>query len=92
MKANLVLRNTSVYTVDKDRSWAQAVAIADGKIVFVGTDADVQLYIGPDTDVMDLDGKMVLPGLVDAHAHPGRTCRDLQAQRRPDHRGRLGRQ
>ena len=73
MKANLVLKNASIYTVDKERSWAQAVAIADGKIVFVGADADVQPHIGPDTAVMDLDGKMVLPGFVDAHAHPSHT-------------------
>jgi len=73
MKANLVLRNASVYTVDKQRSWAEAVAIADDKIVFVGSDADVQSFIDPDTFVMDLDGKMVLPGFVDAHAHPSHT-------------------
>jgi predicted amidohydrolase YtcJ len=70
MKANLVFKNTSVYTVDKQRSWAQAIAIADDKIVFVGTDTDVGSYIDSDTVVMDLDGKLVLPGFVDAHAHP----------------------
>ncbi len=70
MKANLVLKNASVYTVDKERSWAQAIAIADDKIVFVGTDTDVEPYIDSDTVVMDLNGKMVLPGFVDAHAHP----------------------
>jgi len=70
MKANLVIKNASVYTVDKERSWAQAVAIADDKIVFVGSDTDVEPYIGSDTVVIDIDGKMVLPGFVDAHAHP----------------------
>ena len=45
MKANLVLKNASVYTVDKERSWAQAIAIADDKIVFVGSNADVESYI-----------------------------------------------
>jgi predicted amidohydrolase YtcJ len=70
MKANLILKNASVYTVDKQRSWAQAIAIAEDKIVFVGSDADVESYVESDTVVMDLDGKMVLPGFVDAHAHP----------------------
>jgi predicted amidohydrolase YtcJ len=70
MKANLVLKNASIYTVDKERSWAQAIAIADDKIVFVGADVDIEPYIESDTVVIDLDGKMVLPGFVDAHAHP----------------------
>ena len=69
-KANLILINGSVYTVDKNRTWAQAVAIAGDQIVFVGSNEDVESYIGPGTFVTDLEGKMVLPGFVDAHAHP----------------------
>ncbi len=69
-KANLVLKNGSVYTVDAHRSWAQAIAINDGKIVYVGSDIGVEATIGADTVVIDLGGKMVLPGFVDAHAHP----------------------
>ena len=69
-KANIVLKNSSVYTVDSERSWAQAIAIADDKIVFVGSNADVERYIKADTDVLDLDGKMVLPAFVDSHMHP----------------------
>jgi predicted amidohydrolase YtcJ len=70
IKPNLVLKNGAVYTVDKLRSWAQAVAIEDHKFVIVGSNADVESCIGPDTVVIDLKGKMVLPGFVDAHAHP----------------------
>lgn len=69
-KANIVLKNGSVYTVDRERSWAQAIAIADDKIIFVGSNADVERYIKADTDVLDLDGKMVLPAFVDSHMHP----------------------
>jgi predicted amidohydrolase YtcJ len=69
-KANLVLKNGSVYTVDVGRSWAQAIAIADDKIVYVGSNAGVEAAIDDDTVVVDLNGKMVLPGFVDAHAHP----------------------
>jgi len=69
-KANLILINGSVYTVDKNRTWAQAVAIAGDQIVYVGSSEGVESYIGSETCVKDLEGKMVLPGFVDAHAHP----------------------
>jgi predicted amidohydrolase YtcJ/mannose-6-phosphate isomerase-like protein (cupin superfamily) len=68
--ADLVLANAFVYTVDADRSVADAVAIRENKIVFVGNDKDVESFVGPDTDVRDLAGKMVLPGLHDVHLHP----------------------
>ena len=53
IKLNLVLKNGAVYTVDKQHTWAQAVAIADRKIAFVGTNADVDSYIDSDTAVID---------------------------------------
>jgi len=68
--ADLVLANAFVYTVDGDQSVAESVAIRENKIVFVGSDEDAEDYVGPDTDVRDLDGKMVLPGLHDVHIHP----------------------
>jgi len=69
-KPNLILRNGSIYTVDEQRSWAQAIAIAGKEIIQVGSNADIDPHIGPGTEVIDLDGRMVLPGFVDAHAHP----------------------
>ena len=68
--ADLILLNGAIYTVDKNRSWAQAVAITDGKIVYVGSDEDAKSHIDEQTVIIDLAGKMVLPGFVDAHAHP----------------------
>ena len=68
--ADLVLRNGAVYTVDAARSWAQAVAVKDGKIVFVGKDADLGDRIGAATQVVDLKGRMLMPGMQDAHIHP----------------------
>ena len=68
--ADLVLRNGKIYTVDAVRSWADAVAIKGEQIVFVGSDSGVQAYIANDTEVVDLDGKMVLPGFQDVHIHP----------------------
>jgi len=68
--ADLVFRNGGVYTVDAQRSWAESVAVDDGRIVYVGNDAGVAPFIGPRTEVVDLIGKMLLPGLQDSHVHP----------------------
>ena len=67
--ADLVLRGGAVYTVDAARSWAQAVAVRDGAIVAVGTDEQADALTGPATRVLDLGGRMVLPGFIDAHVH-----------------------
>lgn len=69
MHADLVLRGGHAYLVDAARSWAQAVAVADGRIAAAGTDAQVSELIGPRTQVVDLAGRMVLPGFQDAHVH-----------------------
>ncbi|HWZ85239.1 MAG TPA: amidohydrolase [Thermoanaerobaculia bacterium] len=68
--ADLVLKGGAVYTVDGARSWAEAVALSDGRIVFVGTAASVKPWIGSRTRVVDLAGKMVLPAFHDSHVHP----------------------
>ncbi len=67
---DLVLRGGAVYTVDAARSWAQAVAIRNGNIVYVGSDPGARRYVGPRTRQVDLGGAMVLPGFQDAHIHP----------------------
>ncbi|MBC3841605.1 amidohydrolase [Streptacidiphilus sp. 4-A2] len=68
--ADLVFTGGPVYTVDPARSWADAVAVRDGRIVVVGADHDVRHLIGADTEVVDLAGKLLLPGFQDAHVHP----------------------
>jgi predicted amidohydrolase YtcJ len=68
--ADLAFVNGRVYTVDAERRWAGAVAVSRGQIVAVGTDADVRELIGSRTDVVDLDGRLLLPGFQDAHVHP----------------------
>ena len=68
--ADLILRNGAVYTVDAQRSWAAAVAIAGGRIVYVGDDAGAEKFRGDATAVLELGGKMVLPGFHDSHVHP----------------------
>jgi hypothetical protein len=70
VKPNLVLKNGSIYTVDKGNLWAEAIAIAGERIVFVGNNKDAEALDDSETEVIDLEGKMVLPGFIDAHSHP----------------------
>jgi len=69
MPAELVLSGT-VLTVDEARPTAEALAVADGRIVAVGSRADVDVWIGPDTEVVELGDGCVMPGLIEAHGHP----------------------
>jgi len=68
-KADLVLIGGHIYTMDATRSWAQAVAIRNDKIVYVGSDLGAQKYLGSGTHVQELGGRMVLPGFHDSHVH-----------------------
>ena len=69
-KADVVFKNGRIYTVDAARSVRQALAVTGNTITAVGTDADMAPLIGPDTRVIDLGGKFVMPGMIDAHSHP----------------------
>ena len=69
--ADLVLQGGKFFTVDEAQVWAEAVAIKDGRFVYVGDDAGAQGFVGADTDRHDLGGKLTIPGLVDSHTHPG---------------------
>ena len=68
-EADIVYQNGFVYTVDGVRSRAEAFAVRDGKYVAVGSSDDMKAVTGPDTKVVDLEGRMVMPGLVDTHIH-----------------------
>lgn len=66
----LVLTNAAIYTVDETRSWAEALAIdADGIIAAVGSEAEVLAAAGEGAEIVDLGGRMVLPGFQDIHLH-----------------------
>ncbi|MFB3739708.1 MAG: amidohydrolase, partial [Candidatus Velamenicoccus archaeovorus] len=67
--ADLVLHGGAVYTMDAARSWARAIAVRDGRIVRVGTDDEVRELVGPATQEIALEGRMVVPGFQDAHVH-----------------------
>jgi predicted amidohydrolase YtcJ len=68
--ADTILINGGIYTVDADRSWAEAAAIRNKEFIAVGSNAEIATFIGPDTQTIDLTGKMALPGFHDAHVHP----------------------
>src|ERR1051325_9953080 len=67
--ADLVLRNGKIYTMDPARSWAEAVAIKNGRILYVGDEAGLSQWTGPKTQTIDLRGRMVLPSFNDGHVH-----------------------
>jgi predicted amidohydrolase YtcJ len=67
--ADLILRGGRIYTVDPQNPWAEAVAIREERLSAVGSDADMDRFIGRETVVVELDGKLALPGLIDSHIH-----------------------
>lgn len=68
--ADTIYLNATVYTADEARSMATAIAMREGEILFVGDDRDARAFAGPETDIRDAGGKLILPGLHDAHLHP----------------------
>jgi predicted amidohydrolase YtcJ len=69
MFADLILHTGLFTTLDRSNPNASAVAIKDGKFLAVGDDEEIMAFKGPDTKVVDLKGKRVLPGLIDNHTH-----------------------
>jgi len=67
--ADSVYQGGKIYTVDDAQPWAQALALKNGRFVFVGNDIDAEKYIGKSTKVIPLNGAMVMPGIHDAHTH-----------------------
>ena len=67
--ADLIVTNARIYTVDERRPFGDAMAIAGGRVRFVGSQRGALALKGPRTRVVDLDGRTVIPGMVDAHAH-----------------------
>ena len=68
--ATQVYKNGKIYTVNEQQEWADAVAVKDNKIIFVGSNDEVQGYVNSSTKVTDLSGKMMMPGFHDVHIHP----------------------
>ena len=77
MPADLVFRNGPVFTGDAARSFSRGLAVTGARITAVGPDALVSDEIGPETRVIDLEGRLVTPGFQDSHVHPSSSGLDL---------------
>ncbi len=67
--AELVLRNGKIVTVDSAKPEAQAVAMGGGKILAVGTNEEIDKYVGDNTQVIELEGRLAIPGFEEGHGH-----------------------
>ena len=70
--ADIILTNAKIITVDAGFSIAEAIAIADDRILAVGSAAEIDRHIAPETRIVDLKGQAVMPGLIDGHSHMDR--------------------
>lgn len=68
--ADTVIQNASIYTVNNEQPWAEALAIKNGKYIYVGENSGVHKYIGDTTKLISVNDGMVMPGIIDAHIHP----------------------
>ena len=66
MRADKIFKNAKIFTADKDHPQASAIAVKDGKFVYVGDEAGLSDYEG---EVTDLGGKFIMPGIIDSHVH-----------------------
>jgi predicted amidohydrolase YtcJ len=69
-KAETILINGKFYTVDENKKWAEAIAIKDGVIIYVGSAKGVNTYKNDTTKIIDLEGRFTLPAFIDSHLHP----------------------
>ena len=86
-RAERIFANGRFLTMEHQGEIAEAVAVADGRILFVGTEEEAHAFADEDTEVIDLGGRVACPGLIDCHTHPmgGATTRfaniDLSGER-----------
>ncbi len=76
VEPDLILLDGKVLTVDDDFSVAEAVAVADGRILALGSNEEIRLLAGPATRIIELEGRTVIPGLIDNHSHATSTARE----------------
>ncbi len=69
-REDIIFRGAAIYTMDAKRPWATALGISRGRIIYVGDDKKVAHYRSRNTPVIDMGGRMILPGFHDGHAHP----------------------
>jgi hypothetical protein len=67
--ADIIFKNGKIYTVNESQPWAEAVAVKDGKFEAVGSNEDIEQMIDSQTEVVDLKGRFVMPGIYEMHVH-----------------------
>lgn len=82
--ADLVLFNGKIITVDSQFTIAESIAIKEGKILAVGSSQQIEKFTGNGTEKIDLKGKTVIPGLIDAHVHPVQASQSELTEPIPD--------
>ena len=70
LPADLILHSGNILTVNENFEIVEALAVDEGKIIGIGSNAEIEIFSGPNTTRMDLKGKTVIPGLIDSHVHP----------------------
>ncbi|MEM1079336.1 MAG: amidohydrolase [Pseudomonadota bacterium] len=83
--ADLILTHGKVTTMDPEHPEASAIAVKDGLILAVGTDAEIRAHMGPETKMIDAGGQRVIPGLIDSHTHIIRQGNNFAMELRWDH-------
>jgi predicted amidohydrolase YtcJ len=68
-EADLVIKNAQIFTASQNIRDAEAVAVKDGRFLAVGTNDEIHRYIGPNSTIIDVSGKSILPGFIDSHIH-----------------------
>ncbi len=67
--ADLVVKSAKIYTLETNQPWAQAAAVKGDRIIALGTDEDIEQFIGNSTQIIDAKNRLVLPGFIDSHVH-----------------------
>lgn len=80
--ADVIYYNGTIYTADADNTVCSAIAISQGYILATGGDEIKQQFTSPETQLIDLNGQFMMPGLIDSHMHPfwGQTADRLQPE------------
>ena len=77
--ADMVVSNAKIFSSDSAKPWSEALAIKNGKIVAIGSARDIKDYVGPRTEVIDAEKRVVIPGIIDAHVHLSASIKDIIA-------------
>lgn len=72
--ATTVIKNAKIHTIDNQNSIEEAIAINDDKIIYVGSNEGVEKYINKESEIIDANGNVILPGFIDSHIHPPGTA------------------